>query len=50
MLLQVACVFKAVGGNPKNQKNMRGYMTLHPPAVPTWGRVEIRRTEGALSF
>jgi len=47
MLLQGACVFKAVGGNPKNQKNMREYMTLHPSADPPGGGVEIRPAEGA---
>jgi hypothetical protein len=37
MVLQVACVFKAVGRKQKTKKHMRGYMALLPPPVPPCG-------------
>jgi len=37
MVLQVTCVFKAVGRKQKTKKHMRGYMALLPPPVPPCG-------------
>jgi len=48
MVLQVACVFKAVGRKQKTKKHMRGYMALLPATRSPlwWSEIRWQRARG----